>query len=159
MAIKPLTVIEEDDIYWPHEWDTELARKTRYPRRASHWFASHRSRRTRLRAFCAELDALIARRIRFERVAAGLRQIDLAEAIGVTQSMISRLESGKSPASFADIVRIAIQLNRPLEVFVSPPREGRKTGWERHPTKPLISWDVMRDAEEGKLPIDHPMYD
>lgn len=105
------------------------------------------------------MDALIARRIRFERVAAGLRQIDLADAISVTQATISRLESGKSPASFADIVRIAIQLKLPLEAFVRAPREGRKTGWERHPTAPLIPRDVMQDAEDGKFPIDHPIYD
>src|SRR6266568_1525236 len=110
MAIEPLTLIEKDEIFWPDWWDTEEVRATRYPRKAAHWFASRRTRRDCAQALCAELDALVARRIRFERVAAGLRQIDLADAIGVTQATISRLESGKSPASFADIVRIAIQL-------------------------------------------------
>ena len=159
MAIETLTVIDGSEIAWPDSWDTEATRKTRLPRRATHWYASRRTRRDRAQALCAELDALIARRIRFERVAAGLRQVDLADAIGVTQATISRLESGKSPASFADIVRIAIQLKLPLEVFVQAPKEGRKTGWERHPTAPLIPADMMRDAEEGSFPIDHPIYD
>ena len=159
MAIEELTVIEDEHIFWPDWWDSEEVRETRYPRQAVHWCASRRTRRDRVQAFCSELDALIARRIRFERVAAGLRQIDLADAIGVTQATISRIESGKSSASLADVVRIAIQLKRPLEAFVRPPSKGRKTGWEHHPTAPLIPRSVWADAIEGKLPIDHPIYD
>jgi transcriptional regulator with XRE-family HTH domain len=157
--IELLTVPNEDTIRWPSQWDTEATRAMRHPRRAGHWFASRRQRRERVTALCSELEALIARRIRSERVAAGLRQIDLAEAIGVTQATISRLESGKSPASFADVVRIAIQLRLPLDHFFTPPGKARKTGWERHPTAPLIPWELEQAAREGELPIDHPMYD
>lgn len=102
---------------------------------------------------------MIARCIRKERVAAGLRQVDLAEAIGVTQATISRLESGKSPATFADIVRIAIQLDRPLEAFVKPPGRGPKTGWERHGTIPRIPHDLYEAAINDELPEEHPLYD
>jgi len=157
--MEALTYIDREEICWPAWWDTEQIRATRYPRQASHWFASRKTRRDRAQALCAELDDLIARRIRFERVAAGLRQVDLADAIGVTQATISRIESGKSPASFADIVRIAIQLNLPLETFARAPRTGRATGWERHPTAPRIPRSLWQDAIEGKLPIDDPIYD
>ena len=108
---------------------------------------------------CAELDAIIARRIRAARVEAGLRQVDLADAIGVTQATISRIESGQSPASFADIVRIAIQLRRSLESFVVPPRRGVLTGWESHPTRPLIPKWLLEQAERGELPLEHEIYD
>jgi transcriptional regulator with XRE-family HTH domain len=154
-----MTYVESEHIYWPDGWDTEQIRRTRYPRQAAHWFASRRTRRDRAHALCAELDALVARRIRFERVAAGIRQIDLADAIGVTQATISRIESGKSPASFADIIRIAIQLELPLEAFARAPREGRKTGWERHPTAPRIPRQLWQDAIDGKLSIEDPIYD
>jgi transcriptional regulator with XRE-family HTH domain len=154
-----MTYVENEHVYWPDWWDTEQTRETRYPRQAVHWFASRRTRRDRAQALCAELDALVARRIRFERVAAGLRQIDLADAIGVTQATISRIESGKSPASFADIIRIAIQLKLPLEAFARAPRTGRKTGWERHPTAPRIPRQLWQDAIDGNLPIEDPIYD
>lgn len=157
--MEALTVVDREAVRWPTEWDNEAAKATRYPRRAGHWFASRRNRRDRVRALCSELDALIARRIRSERVAAGLRQVDLADAIGATQATISRIESGKSPATVADLVRIAIQLGRPLEAFITAPRGTRKTGWERHPTVPLIPRDVCDAAERGELPLAHPIYD
>lgn len=158
-ALEPLTNVDDESIFWPVAWDPEEKRSTRHPRRASHWFASRRTRRERLTALCAELDAVIARRIRSERVAAGLRQIDLADAIGVTQATMSRLESGRSSASFADVIRIAIQLNLPLESFITLPKKYRSAGWERHPTAPLIPRQLWYDAIDGKLPIDHPIYD
>ncbi len=108
---------------------------------------------------CAEVDAVIARCIRKERIAAGLRQTDLAEAIGVSPATVSRLESGKSPATFADVVRIAIQLGRPLEAFVKPPGRGPKTGWERRGTIPKIPYDLYEAAMNDELPEEHPLYD
>jgi len=80
MAVEKMTFIEDEHIFWPDWWDSEAVRHERYPRQAVHWCASRRTRRDRVQAFCSELDALIARRIRFERVAAGLRQVDLANA-------------------------------------------------------------------------------
>lgn len=151
--------VVEEEIHWPLEWDDEVERATRYPREAAHWCASRRTRKARIPAFCAELDAVIARRIRAARVEAGLRQIDLADAIGVTQTTISRVESGQSAASFADIVRIAIQLRRPFEAFIKPPKRGVLTGWERHPTLPRIPRELSEAAERGELPIEHEIYD
>ena len=159
-AIERLTFVDESDVYWPSAWVTEQERRTRHPRNASHWYASRRLRRDRLQALCRDLDHVVARNIRRERVSAGLRQIDLADAIGVTQATISRIESGKSSASIADCVRIAIQLRIPLEALIRPPAIVRiRTGWEAHPTVPVIPRRVWDDAVEGRLPIEHPMYD
>jgi len=158
--VEPLSFFDESDIYWPRAWVTEEQRRTRYPRQASHWFASRRSRRDRLQALCADLDHVVARNIRRQRISAGLRQIDLADAIGVTQATISRLESGKSPASLADCVRIAIQLKVPLEALIRPPSTVNvRTGWEAHPTIPLIPRALWEAAENGELPIYDPIYD
>ena len=157
--LTPLVFFDGDNSRWPETWSTEDERAMRYPRKAVHWYASRRNRRERVRMMCAEVDAVIARRVRAERVMAGLRQVDLADAIGTTQATISRIESGESPATFADIVRIAIQLKRPLEAFVSPPRPGPRTGWERHQTRPRIPRDLYEAAARGELPEEHPIYD
>ncbi len=158
-SIEPLTILDPGRTEWPESWSTEEERAMRYPRQAAHWYASRRKRKQVVRDLCAEVDAVIARRIRAERVAAGLRQVDLADAIGVTQATISRLESGRSPASFADVVRIAIQLDRPLEAFVAPPGRGPKTGWERRGTIPRIPYHLYEAAMRDELPEEHPLYD
>ena len=82
----------------------------------------------------------------------------LAEAIGVSPATISRLESGKSPATVADVVRIAVQLGGPLEAFIKPPGRGPRTGWECRPTIPLIPYDLY-EAMNDELPEEHPLYD
>jgi transcriptional regulator with XRE-family HTH domain len=157
--VQKLTVVDRDSIFWPRAWDSEEDRRTRYPRAAGHWFASRRVRRDRAQALCAELDAIVARRLRSFRVQAGLRQVDLAEAIGVTQATISRIESGASSASFADVVRIAIQLDLPLEALFTVPGGRAMNGWEYHPTTPIIPRELFDAAENGELPEDHPIYD
>ena len=158
MAVRS-RLVDLAEILWPETWDTEDERAMRFPRQGIHWCASRRRREARTKRFCSEVDAVIARRIRFERVAAGLRQVDLANAIGLTQATISRIESGKSPATVADLIRIAIQLDRPLEAFIRPPRPGPKTGWERHPTVPQISRELYQAALDGELPEEHEIYD
>jgi transcriptional regulator with XRE-family HTH domain len=157
--LQPTTFLDPGRIEWPKTWNTEEERAMRWPREALHWYASRRTRKRLLNALCAEVDAVVARQIRAERVRAGLRQVDLAEAIGVSRSTVSRLESGTSPATVADIVRIAIQLGKPLEAFIVPPGRGPKTGWERRPTVPQIPYDLYRAAVNDELPEEHPIYD
>jgi transcriptional regulator with XRE-family HTH domain len=158
-ALEPVTIVDPGRTEWPETWNTEDERAMRYPRSAAHWYASRRRRRELAKALCAEVDAVVARQIRAERVRAGLRQVDLAEAIGVAQATMSRLESGKSPATVADIVRIAVQLERPLEAFIKPPGRGPKTGWERRGTIPRIPYELYEAAMRDELPEEHPIYD
>ena len=158
-ALQPLTFLDESDIYWPPAWTTEPERRSRYPRRATPGFRSTKLRED-LPSFCSDVDHVVARNIRRERVTAGLRQVDLASAIGVTQATLSRLETGKISASLADCIRIAIQLGVALEQLIRPPRTVRvRTGWESQPTVPQIPRDLLEAADEGRLPIDHPIYD
>jgi transcriptional regulator with XRE-family HTH domain len=153
-------VAEDLGDLWPRHWTTEAEKKARYPRKAAHWFASIRTRREATAKFNAEVDALIARRIRSERVLAGIRQIDLAEAIGVTQSTISRMESGKRPPTLGEVIRISIQLRVPLRfLFLPPPRDVPMTGWHRRPVLPMIPRDHMEAALRDELPDDDPMYE
>ncbi len=156
---RPPTFLDPDRIEWPATWNTEDERAMRWPRTALHWYASRRTRKRLLDALCAEVDAVVARQIRAERVRAGLRQVDLAEAMGVSQSTVSWLENGQSPATVADVVRVAIQLGRPLEAFILPPGRGPKTGWERRPTIPKIPHDLYLAAVNDELPEEHPIYD
>jgi transcriptional regulator with XRE-family HTH domain len=106
-----------------------------------------------------QIEQLIARRIRTERVFAGLRQVDLAACIGVSQPALSRIERGERSVGLAEIVRIAIQLGLPIETFIDPPRGVDLTGWERRPTVPLVSRQLEEAALAGELPDDHPMYE
>ena len=156
---RPPTFLDPDRIEWPESWNTEDERAMRWPREALHWYASRRKRKQLSDAHYAEVDAVVARQIRAERVRAGLRQVDLAEAIGVSRSTLSRLESGASPATVADLVRIAIQLDRPLDAFITPPGRGPTTGWERRPTVPRLPHDLYMAAVNDALPEEHPIYD
>jgi transcriptional regulator with XRE-family HTH domain len=145
--------------FWADRMTTEAQRKTRRPRHGSYWYQPHHRRRRKIATFHREIDDLIARRIRTERVFAGLRQIDLAGAIGMTQSTLSRIEAGKRPASFAEIARIAIQLRVPPAAFIEPPSQGTTTGWQRRQPVPLIPIDLETKALDGELPEDHEIYD
>lgn len=78
-----------------------------------------------------EIDLVIGRRIRSTRIMHGMRQVDLAACLGISPASLCRIEQGKRPASFADLVRIATQLAVPLEMFVTPPADFPANEWVR----------------------------
>lgn len=62
----------------------------------------------------------LAREIIRSRMAAGLSQSELAEKIGTTQSVISRLESGSHTPSLSTLRRIAEVTHSRLRVEIIP---------------------------------------
>jgi transcriptional regulator with XRE-family HTH domain len=65
-------------------------------------------------------EATLGARIKEARLAAGLRQGDLATAVGsVDQTWVSRVESGSS-LSTLQLQRIAKLTGRPIEFFLRP---------------------------------------
>ncbi|MFA5890328.1 MAG: helix-turn-helix transcriptional regulator [Actinomycetota bacterium] len=106
-----------------------------------------RPRRPPLIEFTEEVDLFVARRVKTARVHAGLRQKDLAAAIGLTVTQISRLERGHRSLTVPELLRIAVQTRRPVSYFIEPPdpQEVVRTGWEKHPARSL--WDQLRDLD------------
>ena len=86
-------------------------------------------RPARLRALAeARLNAQIAQEIYALRTKAGLTQKQLAEMVGTTDSVISRLEDADySGHSLKMLQRISAALNRRLEIHFVPLRARRKT--------------------------------
>jgi DNA-binding XRE family transcriptional regulator len=88
-----------------------------------------RGRPARLRALAeATLNAQIAQEIYALRTKAGLTQKQLAQLVGTTDSVISRLEgAGYTGHSLNMLQRICAALNRRLEIRFVPMRTRRKT--------------------------------
>jgi ribosome-binding protein aMBF1 (putative translation factor) len=86
-------------------------------------------RPARLRALAeATLNAQIAQEIHSLRTKAGLTQRQLAELVGTTDSVISRLEDADYTGhSLKMLQRISAALNRRLEIHFVPLRSPRKT--------------------------------
>jgi ribosome-binding protein aMBF1 (putative translation factor) len=84
----------------------------------------------RLRALAeATLNAEIAQEIYALRTKAGLTQKQLAEMIGTTDSVVSRLEDADYAGhSLKLLQRISMALDRRLEVHFVPIRPKRKSG-------------------------------
>lgn len=88
-----------------------------------------RGRPKRLRALAvAVLNAQIAQEIYALRTRAGMTQKKLAELVGTTDSVISRLEDADySGHSLKMLQRISAALNRRLEIHFVPLRAKRKS--------------------------------
>jgi hypothetical protein len=67
----------------------------------------------------------IASLLRELRVARGLRQIDVAEALGEPQSYVSRYESGEQRLDLVDLRRVCSVLDTPMLDFIRKV-EGKK---------------------------------
>lgn len=63
----------------------------------------------------------LGRRLRLLREEAGLDQVALADALGVSQNSISRWERGEQTVSIAAVCRLAWALGRPLDYVLRPP--------------------------------------
>lgn len=63
---------------------------------------------------------IFAPAIREARLRAGLRQADLAQAVGVTKQVVSLWETGKSAPSLSNWARIASALSTAFRVIAEP---------------------------------------
>jgi transcriptional regulator with XRE-family HTH domain len=67
--------------------------------------------------------AAIAHQVAEQRIARGMSQQELAEAVGTTQSAIARLETGGRPPRIDTLLRIADALDCDLVVELRPRKE------------------------------------
>ena len=74
------------------------------------------------------LEALVAEEVVRARTAAGLSQRALAERAGVTQAMVSRLESGARLPRLDTLLALAEATGCVLEIRLKRPRGGRPAG-------------------------------
>lgn len=70
----------------------------------------------------------IGRRIKIARVAAGLEQQQLAEAVGVRRNTMSNWESGRTEPSASHFVRLARIVGQPLDWFAEGVAETPASG-------------------------------
>lgn len=93
----------------------------------------------------ADLQALVASRVRKARVHKGIPRRMLSEASGVSQRYLAQLESGKGNISISLLLRVAIALDRRIEWLL-----GEDDPWEAevlHAAKLFQSADrTARDA-------------
>ncbi len=67
----------------------------------------------------------LVRRIRKARLQSGLTQVEVAEELGLPQSVISRLEAGQRKLSAIELCDLAELFGIPMEQLVPEP------GWRR----------------------------
>jgi transcriptional regulator with XRE-family HTH domain len=70
-----------------------------------------------------QLRETVGRRIRAEREAGGYRLEDIAEAIGMSESNLSRIESGKRSVDITTLMRIGEMLGVRPDVFLDEERD------------------------------------
>ncbi|MFY9822579.1 MAG: helix-turn-helix transcriptional regulator [Thermoanaerobaculia bacterium] len=71
-------------------------------------------------------DELLRRRLREARLAAGLKQIELAQALGEPQSFVSKYESGERRLAFLEVRTICGVLGLRFVDFVQQLEEDLK---------------------------------
>lgn len=89
-------------------------------------------------AFSALLDEAIRRRefarlLAAERQAAGRTQVEIAEALGTSQSQVARIEGGGSDVKLSTLMRFAAVLGFDLELGL------KKHTPKHHPRQPALA--------------------
>lgn len=83
------------------------------------------------------IDIILGRRIADARIAAGLSQGEIGEALGVTFQQIQKYEIGQNRISAASLIRIALHLHLPPAAFLD--------GFEPEGERPLPPPPITRD--------------
>lgn len=154
--------------FWPYAFvasgagellTTTTPRWWRTPRVSQMYCESPTLRRGKARVLDSEVEATVARNIRKYRVEEGLRQVDLAHGTGMTQSRLSRLETGRCTPTPSELARLSVQLRCSIEEFFIArlPQQPLNWTWARLEVT-IPRWlDVM--SERNELPESHPIYD
>lgn len=123
----------------------------------------------------AGLTEQVGSRLRARRVAKGLSARQLAEAIGVSPSMVSMIENGRTNPSVGTLLAIVGVLDTSLDALFSPTAEETALASPRttpgdgpvlragdRPTIELASgvhWERLTPTEEGGVSFMHVRYD
>ncbi|EHN10720.1 transcriptional regulator XRE family with cupin sensor [Patulibacter medicamentivorans] len=123
----------------------------------------------------AGLTEQVGARLRARRVAKGLSARQLAEAIGVSPSMVSMIENGRTNPSVGTLLAIVGVLDTSLDALFSPTAEETALAPPRttsgdgpvlragdRPTIELASgvhWERLTPTEEGGVSFMHVRYD
>lgn len=95
----------------------------------------------------------VAGRVVEARLLRGLSQEQVAEAVGIDRTAVTKIEAGRRHISSLELVRLAGALDRPLEWFVSPPpavvvsRRAERTDQRADPAGDLAIEDLARDVQ------------
>jgi transcriptional regulator with XRE-family HTH domain len=92
-------------------------------------------------------DILIGRRIRLAREQAGISQVQVAAAIGVTYQQLQKYEGGKNRISASMLLQLSVFFGVPVEWFLQGARD--VVGTRTAPEKPTLKMNSL--AEEKKI--------
>ena len=101
-----------------------------------------------------DVNDLVARRIRGLRVEKRIRQVDLAEAAGLTRAVVLGIESGRRRVTVAEACRLALALGVPFRALLvgMPPASldalgfgVRQIAQSIRPILPLLSMDSYEE--------------
>src|SRR5215468_3294646 len=73
------------------------------------------------------VDVEVGRRIRLQRMSAGMSQTELGEKVGVTFQQIQKYEKGKNRVGAGRLTQIAAVLHVPIGVFFDGATEASQT--------------------------------
>jgi transcriptional regulator with XRE-family HTH domain len=90
-------------------------------------------------------------RLRAARRVAGITQTDLAQTVGARQSMISRVEAGRTPAGPALRAAIDRALGASVETFEADLGLGSRRGRTVADREAIERYQLMRRAQTGRL--------
>jgi len=85
-----------------------------------------------------DIDRRIGPRIRRGRLAAGLSQTDIGEAIGVTFQMVQKLEKGNSRISAGNLAAIAQVIGKPVGWLYGDDAPPRLPSFAAHAGEPAV---------------------
>jgi transcriptional regulator with XRE-family HTH domain len=102
----------------------------------------------------ADINDLVGHRIRELRVERRIRQVDLAQAAGLTRAVVLGIESGRRRVTVAEACRIALALGVPFRALLTgmPPTDldalgfsARQIAQAIRPILPLLSMDSYEE--------------
>lgn len=96
------------------QWDSATVGEASIP---ASLFDDHEDLRSRVRRQASRVDNLVGMRARDIRVARGVSQSALGEAIGVTAQQIQKYESGTNRMSVSTLLWVARTLGAPISAF------------------------------------------
>ena len=68
----------------------------------------------------AGLEGAIARNVRALRTQSGLSVSEMADRVGISKAMMSKIENAQTSCSLATLARLAAGLDVPVRIFKSP---------------------------------------
>lgn len=98
-----------------------------------------------------ELEQAIALNVRHHRRAAGLSVADMADEVGISRAMLSKIENAQTSCSLATLRRLAIGLDVPVAALIRGADAEREAVYTASGTGPRIVRNGTKEGHEYEL--------